>query len=304
MKITRVESAGIRLQIVTPPRDLAPYITAYYRTEAASGVPVEDWLPPEWANLRVGMGAVYEAAIGQAELQQVPTAVLSGPTSRVTRLRIAQGEFWGVGLLPLGWARFIGVPASDFADQFRDAAGHLAIAPLQGLIDHLAQPSGDTERTLALLNSTFRTLLARPLPQQDAIVDAHEAILAESFSTVASLADHMGTSTRTLERFARRHFGFAPKLLLRRQRFLRSLAKFMVDPSMKWIHSLDSHYHDQAQFVREFKHFMLMRPSDYAAMDHPIALTAVRARRIALGEPMQVLHQPDRSPEQRPKVTV
>jgi AraC-like DNA-binding protein len=76
----------------------------------------------------------------------------------------------------------------------------------------------------------------------------------------------------------------------------------MVDPSMKWIHSLDSHYHDQAQFVREFKHFMLMRPSDYAAMDHPIALTAVRARRTALGQPMQVLHKPERSLEPRARV--
>lgn len=297
MRVTRVDSSGIRLQIVTPPRDLAPYITAFYRTEAHAGLPVEDWLPPEWANLRVGTAQVYEAGIGRDAPRSVPTAVLSGPTSRVTRLRIADGEFWGVGLLPLGWAKFIGAPAGDFADRFCDAAGHPALTQLHHLIEHLAHLPGDMNRDLALLTATFRALLARPLPQHDAILRTHQAILSDRFTTVAALGEHLGTSTRTLERFARRHFGFAPKLLLRRQRFLRSLAKFMVDPSMNWIDSLDSHYHDQAQFVREFKHFMMMRPSDYAAMEHPIALTAVRARRAALGEPMQVLHVPEPSPE-------
>lgn len=292
MKVVRAESAGIRLDIIAPPRDLAPFITAFYRTETCGDEPVEDWLPPEGANLRVGTGEVYEAAIGDAPLQQVPAAVLSGPTSRVTRLRIGGGRFWGVGLLPLGFAKFVGGSASRYADRFCDTAEQEALEPLRAVIDHLVHRAGDMERDIAVLKWGFRALLSRPLPQHDAIRRTHEAILSDRFTTVAALAAQLGTSTRTLERFAQCHFGFTPKLLMRRQRFLRSLAKFMVDPSMKWVHSLDSHYHDQAQFVREFKHFMMMRPSDYATMDHPIAQTAVRARRIALGEPMQVLHQP------------
>lgn len=295
-KVVRAESAGIRLQIVTPPRDLAPYITAYYRTEASPGEPIEDWLPPEGANLRIGMGEVYEAAIGDMPLQQVPVAVLSGPTSRVTRLRIGGGQFWGVGLTPLGWAKFVGLAATNHADRFLDAAEEEALDPLRSVIDHLAIRAGDVDRDVALMNAGFRALLTRPLPQHEAVLRTHKAILSDRFTTVAALAGHLGSSTRTLERFALRYFGFAPKLLLRRQRFLRSLARFMVDPSMKWIRSMDSHYHDQAQFVREFRHFMMMRPSDYAAMDHPIALTAARARRMALGEPMQVLHRPMLSP--------
>lgn len=290
-----MESADIRLQIIRPPRDLAPYITAYYRTETTSGEMVEDRLPPEGANLRIGMGKVYEAAIGDAPLREVPDAVLSGPTSQVTRLRIGQGAFWGVGLLPLGFAKFIGVSTKDHADRFSDAAEEEALDPLRGVIDHLTTSAGDVDRDLAVMNASFRALLAKPLAQHEAIVRTHAAILSDRFTNVAALASHLGASTRTLERFACRYFGFTPKLLLRRQRFLRSLAKFMVDPSMKWIHSLDSHYHDQAQFVREFKHFMMMRPSAYAAMPHPIALTAARARQMALGEPMQILHDPQQA---------
>lgn len=293
MRITRVETAGIRLQLIAPPRDLAPYITAFYRTEAIGDAPVEDWLPPEGANLRVGRAEVYEAAIGADPLQHVPAAVLSGPTSRVTRLRIGAGKFWGVGLLPMGFAKFIGAPVSDYADRFRDAAGRADLDPLRSMIVHLAHRAGDIDRDLAVMTASFRALVTNPMSRHDAILRTHKAILSDRLTTVTTLADHLGTSTRTLERFARRYFGFAPKLLLRRQRFLRSLAKFMVDPSLTWVNSLDSHYHDQAQFVREFRHFMLMRPSDYAALEHPIARTAVRARRQALGEPMQILHRPE-----------
>jgi AraC-like DNA-binding protein len=38
----------------------------------------------------------------------------------------------------------------------------------------------------------------------------------------------------------------------------------MLDPSLKWIGALDGHYHDQAQFVREFREFMGMTPRQYA----------------------------------------
>jgi AraC-like DNA-binding protein len=44
----------------------------------------------------------------------------------------------------------------------------------------------------------------------------------------------------------------------------------MLDPSLKWIGALDGHYHDQAQFVREFREFMGMTPRQYGGLDHPI----------------------------------
>lgn len=144
--------------------------------------------------------------------------------------------------------------------------------------------------------AAFRPLLDRPLPQAEAILSAHKAILSDLSRSVGSLAAELEVSTRTLERFCRRNIGFNPQTLLRRQRFLRSLASFMVDPTMKWIHTLDSHYHDQAHFVRDFRFFMGMRPSEYAAQEHPITGLAVRARRTARREAMQVLHEPAAPP--------
>lgn len=290
---TVYEGGGIRLSLFTPSARLAPYITVFYRTEAPGPGPVEDFLPPEWANLRTGRGSIYEAAIGEGPLVRVPPIILSGPTSRVTRLCIGGGyDSWGVGLLPLGLAKFFGVNASDYADRYEDLALLPQFADFGALMDTLMRDPGDVEANVDRLEAAFTALLDRPVEGAGAIVATHLALLSEEDPTVSGVASAVGVSPRTLERYCKRWFGFPPQLLLRRQRFLRSLAKFMVDPSMKWIASLDTHYHDQAHFLRDFRRFLGMKPSEYAAMEHPIAITAARARMETLGEAMQVLHPP------------
>lgn len=281
MTVTGVEAGGMRLHLALPPRDLAPYVWLYYLTDVAPGLIVEDCLPPEWANLRAGRSMVYEAAIGTAALQPVPAMILAGPTSRAARLRIGEGRYWGVGLLPLGLAKFLGLPASDYADRFCDIAEVPGAEGLSGLLEELLELPGPMEDGVALMNRSLRAQLERELPQADAIMAAHRAIVSKQSRSVARLARELGVSTRTLERFCRRNFGFNPQLLLRRQRFLRSLARFMIDPTMRWTRTLDTHYHDQAHFVRDFHTFMGMRPGQYAAMAHPITAIAVRAVRGA-----------------------
>nr|WP_237392526.1 helix-turn-helix domain-containing protein [Aurantiacibacter rhizosphaerae] len=98
----------------------------------------------------------------------------------------------------------------------------------------------------------------------------HEALRDPSVGDVETLSERVGISRRTLERLASRFFGFPPKTLLRRQRFLRSLGKFTIEPGRSWSASLDGHYVDQAHFVREFRAFMEMTPSEYAQMPHPV----------------------------------
>ena len=109
---------------------------------------------------------------------------------------------------------------------------------------------------------------------------------------MAELSERAGIPAYTLERLCRRHFGFAPQLLLRRQRFMRSLAQFMLDPSLKWIGAMDGHYHDQAQFARDFHRFMGMGPREYSSRPHPILAEVMRARFEEAGAAVQALHPP------------
>jgi len=99
-------------------------------------------------------------------------------------------------------------------------------------------------------------------------------------------------AARTLERLCRRHFGFPPKLLLRRQRLMRTVSAYMVDPNRNWSKVIDGRYHDQAHFVREFQQFFQMTPSEYASMDHPVLAAFMAERKRILGSPAQTLDRP------------
>jgi methylphosphotriester-DNA--protein-cysteine methyltransferase len=131
------------------------------------------------------------------------------------------------------------------------------------------------------------------VPDEARIVALHRALVDPEVKTVAELVERAGGSQRTVERLSHRAFGFAPKLLLRRQRFLRSLAHYVLDPSLKWIGALDDQYHDQAQFVRDFHQFMGMTPRQYAAMDKPILGAIMRERTRFAGRAVQAFDSPE-----------
>jgi hypothetical protein len=80
---------------------------------------------------------------------------------------------------------------------------------------------------------------------------------------------------------------------MRCQRFLRSLARFMLDPSLNWLEALDCHHHDQSNFVSDFKRLMRVSPSAYAKRDKPLLTAAMRARMEVAGAAVQALHKPD-----------
>lgn len=296
MQATGSMGANVRVRFVMPPPDLAPYITTFYSLDANAGAdgPVEDWLHPEWANLRIGsFGDGWSAAIGTAELSPIPNFAVSGPTSLSTRFRVTDGRSWGIGLLPLGWAKFVGLPAGDYVDRVHDGAEMALPHMLSDLPQLLKEAGGDRDSEVEALIYTFRGLLHHPVHNEARITTIHQALVSEQIASAADLAKAAGIGQRTLQRFSKEAFGFSPQLLLRRQRFLRSLAKYMLDPSMTWIDALDSQYHDQAHFVRDFKRFMTMTPRQYAQLGHPILMAAMRGRMEAAGQAVQVLHVPE-----------
>jgi AraC-like DNA-binding protein len=201
-------------------------------------------------------------------------------------------RIWGIGLLPLGWARFVDAPAHLYADRLMDPLRERVFAPFRPLIDGLFGEGADEAGELARITDYFATRAPIDLPDEERILACHSALVDPEVSTVADLAEASGLLPHTLERLCRRHFGFPPRLLLRRQRFMRSLAQYMLDPSLKWIGALDGHYHDQAQFVRDFHRFMGMSPSQYALAPHPVLSAVMHARQAAAGAAVQALHHP------------
>ena len=287
---------SVQLRFALPAEPLRRFVTTFYRTDVVCSVRqpwLEDWLHPEWANLRF-LGAVEaQSVIGPGPLVRCPAFTVTGPTSRAVRFRLGSGHSWGIGLLPLGWARLVAARASDYADRFVDGAADPVFAPFAPLAEALANSAGDHASELALIEAHMTQLLQGPaLPGEAAILGVHAALVDPDTLTVADIAERVGMQVRSLERLSCRAFGFPPKLLLRRQRFLRSLAQFMIDPSRKWLGTFDCTYHDQSHFVRDFRRFMGMCPSEYARTPKPLLAAAAQARMAAAGQALQGLHAP------------
>jgi AraC-like DNA-binding protein len=286
----------VELSFFMPSEPLRPYISSFYMMDVrlAAGQRIEDWLLPEWASLRMAQGGDSAAGIVPHPLEPRAGMMASGPTSYATRISIGSARIWGIGILPLGWSRFVTAPAAQFADRISDAATEPAWRALAPTFDLVFADRPSPALAAARLESHFTALLAASPAgeEEERIRTTHRLLIDEQFGAVGDLADHVGYSSRTLERFCLKTFGFSPKLLLRRQRFTRSLARFLLNPSHTWTSMLDDHYVDQAHFVRDFRRFMGMSPSAYAQAPHPMLAATARARDAAVGGAVQALHRP------------
>ena len=292
-RTTGMSTARITTRFFPLSDALRPYLSAIYLTEVAvpDGARVDDYLHPEWANLRFIEGDPPLTTIGDGPVVEAPRFIATGPTSRAGYFATANMRAWGIGILPMGWAKFIALPAGDLADRFCDGGTHPAFVRFAPLAEKLRK-ANDVDTAAAMIDAHFCHLLAGAPPDDPAILAAHRALVDDDLSSVADLSEKLALSERTIERLSHRAFGFPPKLLLRRQRFLRSLGRFMLDPSMTWIDTMDHHYYDQAQFTRDFRRFMGMSPREYAARPKPILGAAAVARAAAAGAAVQGLHKP------------
>ena len=262
-----------------PSPALAPYFTAFYRTETiAPGGLVDDYLHPEWAALRFTQGPPPVASVGPGPLVPQWPFVANGPTSKSIHFGVRTSLIWGIGLQPAGWSKFVRAPANELANLTVNGATHPAFVNFAPLAGAIFGETSDPHAEAARIEAHLLTLVGLPVPDEARIAQCHAAVLDPQVASVAELADRLGLPVHSLERLTRRYFGFSPKLLLRRQRFLRSLAQYMLDPSLNWIGAIDGQYHDQAQFVRDFKAFMGLSPSQYAALPHPILHPIMRQR--------------------------
>ncbi len=287
----------VRVRFCPPPSELRRYFTTFYLAEwVAPGDRLEDVLLPEWANLRFLSGSCADATPRTLPPLMQSCFPVTGPSSEAMHFSLGSARMWGIGLLPLGWAKFVDVPACEYANRVVDGASDPAFASFVPLASTLFGAVPDEEAELARITRHFMDRLDVAVADEARITAIHTAIVDPDVGAVSDIAEHAGVSQRTIERICKRTFGFSPKILLRRQRFMRSLSHFMSDPSLKWIGAIDGHYHDQAQFVRDFRQFMGMSPRQYAAMDKPLigAVMSARARFFGSSAP------PPRPPDHRP----
>lgn len=285
-------NAPVTIAFRAPRPELAPYISSYYQFEVQGDGEVEDYLHPEWGNIRVALDnpwIIGRDSDGAYQYSGAPS-ILHGPTSRPTFVR-GSGSSFGVGILPLGWNRLFKADASSFADRIVPLASMLNDTPGAAFIEGMhAAPDLDGRKAVAD-RFLWERISASRADRASRLVPGLLALLADpENSTVEHLTAPLGITQVQLARLSKRMLGFTPKLLLRRQRFLRMLGIMHGRPYAEWRDFIDPQYSDQSHLVRDFQYFVGMSPRAYFNMPRPILAAAAAARAAMFGQPLQGLH--------------
>lgn len=109
--------------------------------------------------------------------------------------------------------------------------------------------------------------LVKPLEQHPAVAFAlHHFARLPGATTVASVTDRIGLSSRRFIELFHNQVGLTPKAFCRVRRFQRVLHSIHGAHSVDWAQTaLSCGYYDQAHFIHDFQEFSGLRPTAYLA---------------------------------------
>lgn len=277
------ENAALRYE--QPDVRLAEFFTDYHvlDSEEREGVPAVDWMLPSWPAIRIFLSERRLAVtLRRRTYDPVPVASLYGTTSRAMEVTTNGGVTIGVGISPLGWARLVRRPADAFRDRITPLDEVLPPAIVETLVAQL-RASDQGPAVKGILDAFFLEYLGAPDPNEPAIRQLAALIVNDETQDLPTAAAAVGISEMQLRRLSTRYFGFPPKTLLIRTRFLRSFLR-MLSAGGPADYSLIAHsYHDVPHFLRDAQHFLGMTPRRFMALETPKLDAVLRARAAVLG---------------------
>lgn len=257
----------LSLEYFSPSETLAPYVKSYYRVAGylEPGQLLQDHLVPNMATLRFELAGGWNYCWGEGNWTAFPKSALVGPTSMPLAVE-TRGPFllFGIDLTPRGQALVWDGAASDIADRCLELTWMAGGVFLQ-LFGQLSIAGDDAGRVATADAFLLQRLKQIKLPKHDLIeaIDRHLARADEEDVTVAGIARALDVSERQLERWTAKLYGFRPKLILRRARFMRVLEAILSNPAAQWQDVAGASYFDQSHFCRDFKLFCGLTPGKF-----------------------------------------
>lgn len=269
--------------------ELHGLVTAIYELQIGD-VAVADQQHPEWFNLRVPLSGHWWSRLDDGPVEPFLPSFVQGPNTSLIDFGGHRGAMFGFGLMPAGWALLFGGTADGLANASRPLSDFLEPDELAALVDGLFALPDYAARAAMVQAMLLKRLAERPVDTYAArVMAAQKALLDPDVGTVDGFAEATGLSLRTLERLCHSAMGFSPKLLLRRQRFMRMLGQMHLQSPADWPAFLDPFYSDQSHMIRDFHAFLGTTPTRYFARERPILAVATKRRMAMMGAPVQML---------------
>ena len=263
------------------------------------------WLLPTWPAIRFILTPHPIAlSIGTQRYDPMPRAALYGNASKAMRMTTHGGVTVGIDLTPLGWSRLFRVRA----DLFRDR-----VVPLETMLPHgwvtsvfgRLLSSNQSTQVKPILDELLLAIMPPP-GVDDAMIVAIQRFIAEDGTApdLGAAAAALGLTPAALRRLSIRHFGFPPKTLLIRTRFIRSLVRMLLAGERADYTVMAPSYFDVSHFIRDANRFLGMTPRRFLQYDHRYLIACLRAdqevRRAALAQSGESRRYPATRPENAP----
>ncbi|BBZ13620.1 helix-turn-helix transcriptional regulator [Mycobacterium branderi] len=258
-------TAGPQLHRPRPP--LADYIDYFGYWARETGDPHRSRaLPRGAATVVVDVGGRscvdFYAADGHTRLG-VPPAFIAGAgiDSYVTRIDAAQ-TVMTIHFRPGGALPFTGIPLAELENS---CIGLTEMWGNKGTVlrERLVGASSAASRIALLESFLLRRLVRDDRRQHPAVATVLGRVEHSPSLRVADILELTGLSSKRLTALFRAEVGLAPKAYLRVRRLQAALKRLNAGGAQGATIAADLGYFDQAHFVREFRSFTAMTPSQY-----------------------------------------
>jgi AraC-like DNA-binding protein len=195
---------------------------------------------------------------------------ITGTQARSFAINAHQPRMMGVKFRPGGAWPFFGPGASAFHNT------HLSLDDLWGrdaerLQQRLIQAPTPADK-FRILEAALIAKAARPFAHHPAVALALHAFTRRPRVSVAATAREAEVSAKRFIHLFTQEVGMAPKAYLRIGRFHKVLARIVHAPHVDWAETVErAGYYDQSHFIREFREFSGLTPSEYVRRCGPYA---------------------------------
>ncbi len=135
----------ISIRYFAPAPALRPYVSSYYWFQSSAPA-FRDVMRAELGQIRIVTCGSATNHYANGQVRHSSPTQLQGPTSGPAHF-VADGplHLFGIGLLPLGWATLVGLPADQLADDVADLGAVVGL-PARHLADAMACARDDAAR--------------------------------------------------------------------------------------------------------------------------------------------------------------
>lgn len=247
-----------------PGKDLAPFVRSLWFVRGSPVRRYERILPQAVAHLIVNLSDPYRLLTrGGEEVGKPFTGSFLSGLQREYLVIENPDTLWqcGAELTPAGVAAFTTTPLRELTDRVQDAAPILRWS--DGWRDRLRE-TATADDALEVLQQLLRSV-RRPGFEIDArVARALRRLDADPDIPIATLASELDLSSGGLAALFRRGIGTTPKVYADLARFVGFLGRIPFDDVPRWGDLVaESGYYDQAHFIRSFKRYAGVTPSQY-----------------------------------------